>query len=154
MAFYPHQLLLKCSTHAYMWTKTLKTTCGHNSKTSPDWTKPIWFLGSAHQIRPKSAKKKRSQQICCWPVKPDKKVQLKKMQGYIENIIKIVIKHLEINQIDTCWVVQLLKVPSMGKINLSEYYWYSYYRTVCKFCPVDWGCRIHQLHLCRGVRHL
>ena len=19
-------------------------------------------------------------------------------------------------------------------------------------CPVDWGCRIHRLHLCRGVR--
>ena len=27
--------------------------------------------------------------------------------------------------------------------------------TVCKQiygCPVDWGCRIHRLHLCRGVR--
>ena len=20
------------------------------------------------------------------------------------------------------------------------------------FCPVGWGCRIHRLHLCRGVR--
>ena len=20
-------------------------------------------------------------------------------------------------------------------------------------CPVGWGCRIHRLHLCRGVRH-
>ena len=31
--------------------------------------------------------------------------------------------------------------------------------TICSFlsysgcsCPVGWGCRIHQLHLCRGVR--
>ena len=21
------------------------------------------------------------------------------------------------------------------------------------YCPVGWGCRIHRLHLCRGVRH-
>ena len=21
-------------------------------------------------------------------------------------------------------------------------------------CPVDWGCRLHRLHLCRGVRPL
>ena len=44
-----------------------KKTCGHSSKTWPDWAKPMWFLDSAHQIRSKSAKKHR-QQICCWPV--------------------------------------------------------------------------------------
>ncbi len=22
------------------------------------------------------------------------------------------------------------------------------------YCPVDWGCRIHQLHLCRGISSL
>ena len=33
-------------------------------------------------------------------------------------------------------------------------YFTSQVRTTCKphlYCPVDWGCRIHQLHLCRGV---
>ena len=25
--------------------------------------------------------------------------------------------------------------------------------TPCYLCPVGWGCRIHQLLLCRGVRH-
>ena len=24
--------------------------------------------------------------------------------------------------------------------------------TLIKYCPVGWNCRIHRLHLCRGVR--
>ena len=32
-------------------------TCGHSSKTWLDWAKPMWFLDSAHQIHPQSAKK-------------------------------------------------------------------------------------------------
>ena len=39
------------------WTKTKKITRGHNSKTWPDWAKPMWFLDSAHQIHPKSTEK-------------------------------------------------------------------------------------------------
>ena len=34
---------------------TRKATCGDSSKTWPDWTKPMWYLDSAHQFYPKSA---------------------------------------------------------------------------------------------------
>ena len=29
---------------------------------------------------------------------------------------------------------------------------YKFLNIKTKFCPVGWGCRIHRLHLCRGVR--
>ena len=36
---------------------------------------------------------------------------------------------------------------NIGPINKSDPF-------LCQGCPVSWGCRIHRLHLCRGVRHL
>ena len=47
-----------------------------------------------------------------------------------------------------------------GKINIRmniHYYFFvvleKYFTFICMFIhPINWGCRIHRLHLCRGVR--
>ena len=40
------------------------------------------------------------------------------------------------------------KLCTFAKLN---YLKYNCFHIDIVYCPVDWGCRIHQLHLCRGV---
>ena len=43
--------------------------------------------------------------------------------------------------------------PYLFSLSHSWYLWYLLVTWNHIVCPVGWGCRIHQLHLCRGVRH-
>ena len=51
-------------------------------------------------------------------------------------------------------VLKLISVTMMGDVLMTFLMFMSFilYRTLYEDCPVSWGCRIHWLHLCRGVR--
>ena len=68
-------------------------------------------------------------------------MQWKKMLWNMKNMIMITIKHLKMHQISA------LHNPLGVDILLI---WSSLF--VYLNCSVGWGCRIHWLHLCRGVR--
>ena len=50
------------------------------------------------------------------------------------------------------WMLAPDRVLSMSYMYQSCYEPICYNNTLSTVCPVGWGCRIHRLHICRGVR--
>ena len=63
--------------------------------------------------------------------------------------LKELIRRMKVNTLCNAISIILYLFIYLNYVAFYRHYWFIYH-----ICPVGWGCKIHRLHLCRGLRPL